>query len=156
MQAQLHLAREQEKELFLVSGVPNVDFHFHSHVELLAVHKGEVEAAVNDHQAILHAGGIPIWAHPLGGEGEKPLSAEKFQAQLHCLMGLGIQGMECHYSRYETAQREFLMAQARANGLLISGGSDYHGTNKRGLSLGMLSADGAHVCTDSLTVLSAF
>jgi predicted metal-dependent phosphoesterase TrpH len=107
-------------------------------------------------QAILHAGGIPIWAHPLGGEGEKPLTAEKFQAQLHCLMGLGIQGMECHYSRYETAQREFLMAQAADNGLLISGGSDYHGTNKRGLSLGMLSADGTHISTDSLTVLSVF
>ncbi len=103
--------------------------------------------------AILHAGGIPIWAHPLGGEGEKPLTVEKFQAQLNYLMGQGIQGLECHYSRYETAQREFLMTQAKAHGLLISGGSDYHGTNKRDLPLGQLSADGASIDCEKLTIL---
>lgn len=103
--------------------------------------------------AILHAGGIPIWAHPLGGEGEKRLTVKKFQAQLDYLIGQGIRGLECHYSRYETADREFLVEQANSHGLLISGGSDYHGANKRDLPLGRLSADNAVVSGESLTIL---
>lgn len=104
-------------------------------------------------EAILHAGGIPVWAHPLGGEGEKRLTAEEFSAQLDYLMGLGIQGLECHYSRYETTDREFLTAQANAHNLLISGGSDYHGSNKTDLPLGRLSADDAEVVAAQLTIL---
>ena len=104
--------------------------------------------------AIAHAGGIPVWAHPLGGEGEKRLTVEKFRAQLNYLMGCGIRGLECHYSRYESADRAFLTEQAAWNSLLISGGSDYHGSNKRNLPLGRLSADDADVPTDSLTILN--
>ena len=104
--------------------------------------------------AILSAGGIPIWAHPLGGEGETPLEPDAFAAQLETLMALGIRGMECHYSRYSTQQRDFLLAQAREKGLLVSGGSDYHGSNKSDLPLGRLSADGAYATREDLTILT--
>lgn len=104
--------------------------------------------------AILHAGGIPVWAHPLGGEGEKRLTVDRFQKQLAYLMGCGIQGLECHYSRYESADRAFLTEQAQRHGLYISGGSDYHGTNKRNLPLGRLSADDADIPADSLSILN--
>lgn len=104
-------------------------------------------------KAILQAGGIPVWAHPLGGEGEQRLTAAQFQAQLDYLMGQGIRGLECHYSRYRTAEREFLVNQAKTCGLLISGGSDYHGANKRDLPLGRLSSDDTCVDPDSLTIL---
>ena len=30
-------------------------------------------------KAILEAGGIPVWAHPLGGTGEKPVGQTQFQ-----------------------------------------------------------------------------
>lgn len=103
--------------------------------------------------AILHAGGIPVWAHPLGGEGEKQLNKAQFAAQLDYLMVQGIQGLECHYSRYETSDRELLVEQAQAHNLLISGGSDYHGANKRNLPLGRLSADDALIPEDALTIL---
>lgn len=105
-------------------------------------------------KAILHAGGIPVWGHPLGGEGEQRLSAEMFQAQLEYLIGQGIQGLECCYSRYATPDREFLLEQAKVHNLLISGGSDYHGSNKADLPLGRLSADGASVPPDILTILN--
>ncbi len=105
--------------------------------------------------AILHAGGIPVWAHPLGGEGEKRLAQEQFRAQLAYLMGCGIRGLECYYSRYESADRAFLAEQAALHGLLVSGGSDYHGSNKRNLPLGRLSADDAVVPADALTILNA-
>ena len=103
--------------------------------------------------AILHAGGIPIWAHPLGGEGEKQLTVEQFHSQLKYLIDLGIRGLECHYSRYDTARRGFLAAQAHTHDLLISGGSDYHGTNKRNLPLGRLTADDAIIEPEDLTIL---
>lgn len=32
-------------------------------------------------KAILASGGIPVWAHPLGGEGEKEIGPEKFLLQ---------------------------------------------------------------------------
>ena len=103
--------------------------------------------------AILHAGGIPVWAHPLGGEGEKRLTVEKFQVQLDYLIGQGIRGLECHYSRYCRSDIEFLTAQTQRHGLLISGGSDYHGAVKKNLPLGQLSADGAAVHPETLSIL---
>ena len=112
----------------------------------------EAETAVT---AILAAGGIPVWAHPLGGEGEKRLTVDRFHAQLVTLLGYGIRGLECHYSRYETHDREFLTSQAKQHNLLISGGSDYHGTNKQNLELGQLSADGKAVAPESLSILAA-
>ena len=39
-------------------------------------------------RAIAVAGGIPVWAHPLGGEGEKEISPEQFAAMLDELYGL--------------------------------------------------------------------
>ena len=106
--------------------------------------------------AILHAGGIPVWAHPLGGEGEKRLSEARFRAQLDYLLSQGIRGLECHYSRYETADRTFLAQQAHIHRLLISGGSDYHGTNKHDLPLGRLSADDIQLRPEELTILRSF
>ena len=104
-------------------------------------------------RAILHAGGIPVWAHPLGGEGEKRLSVGKFHAQLAILKDQGIRGLECGYSRYSRSDVEFLTAQAASHSLLISGGSDYHGTNKQDLPLGKLSADSTSFPAESLTIL---
>lgn len=110
----------------------------------------EAEMAVN---AILASGGIPVWAHPLGGEGEKPLSLDQFRLQLAQLLSYGIRGMECHYSRYSRERSEFLTGQAREHGLLVSGGSDYHGANKRDLPLGRLRDDDGDVPPAQLTVL---
>ena len=106
--------------------------------------------------AILHAGGIPVWAHPLGGEGETRLTPEKFQAQLTYLTGQGIRGLECYYSRYSRTDIESLTTQAQSHGLLISGGSDYHGSNKRNLPLGMLSSDDTEILPENMSILKEF
>lgn len=107
-------------------------------------------------QAILHAGGIPIWAHPLGGEGERQLSEGEFHTQLEELLSYGIQGLECCYSRYGKEKSGFLTEQARKHDLLISGGSDYHGANKADLHLGKLSADDSAIDPRILTIRSRF
>ena len=95
--------------------------------------------------AILAAGGTPVWAHPLGGEGERPLTGDQFTAQLQTLLGFGIRGLECYYSRYEDAQIRFLLETAQTRGLLITGGSDYHGTAKPGITPGKLSTQNLHL-----------
>jgi len=104
-------------------------------------------------KAILSAGGIPVWAHPLGGEGEAELPRETFEKTLDELMDYGIQGLECWYSRYTEEQVDFLLAAAKMHGLLISGGSDCHGTRKT-IAAGTLNAFGAEVGEEQLTILT--
>ncbi len=89
--------------------------------------------------AIRAAGGIAVWAHPLGGEGERRLTAAQLDERLTLLRRDGIQGMECWYSRYTLAEVELL--RSRAEGLVITGGSDYHGSNKENLALGQLNVE---------------
>lgn len=105
-------------------------------------------------RAILRSGGVPVWAHPLGGEGERHLTEAAFRDQLQYLMASGIRGLECHYARYTPREASWLEAQAEAHGLLISGGSDYHGTNKANLHPGKLASDDSDVPPERLTLLT--
>ncbi len=104
-------------------------------------------------KAILAAGGVPVWAHPLGGEGEAHLDAEEFYARLAYLKEEGIRGLECYYSRYTREESAFLLEAAEKSRLLVSGGSDYHGINKD-IPIGTLCADGEFVSSERLTVLN--
>ncbi len=88
-------------------------------------------------KTIIGAGGIPVWAHPLGGEGEKRTSLEDFNSLFNELLSLGIKGLECYYSRYTYEEIDFLKETAASNGLITTGGSDYHGLNKN-IALGTL------------------
>ena len=102
--------------------------------------------------AIMAAGGVPVWAHPLGGEGEEHLSDEEFLPKLEVMKNFGIKGLECYYSRYNFEEINFLVECANKNGLLISGGSDYHGTNKN-IPLLRLNCEDVPVDSDKLTLL---
>lgn len=104
-------------------------------------------------RAIIAAGGIPVWAHPLGGEGEKHLTESDFRTLLAALLSYGIRGMECYYSRYSMESIEFLLHAAKAHHLFISGGSDYHGTNKN-IAIGELNAAKIPIDGEKLTVLT--
>jgi predicted metal-dependent phosphoesterase TrpH len=95
------------------------------------------------------AGGIPVWAHPLGGEGEEHLEKEEFLSRLETMIDCGIQGFECYYSRYTDSEIEFLKDCANKNGLYTTGGSDYHGQNKTVL-LGQLNIDNIPVDSKEL------
>ena len=103
-------------------------------------------------RAILASGGIPVWAHPLGGEGEKAVGPAQFTAMLDELSGYGILGLECFYSKCPLAVCERLAGIARDRGLLVSGGSDYHGTNKA-IAPGTLNADGHVIPPERITLL---
>ncbi|MBQ7309736.1 MAG: PHP domain-containing protein [Clostridia bacterium] len=116
--------------------------------------EGDVRLPANEViPAILKAGGIPVWAHPLGGEGERHLSETELDALLSRLIAHGIRGMECYYSRYTEAEIALLLQKAHTHALAVSGGSDYHGENKT-VRLGALSAEGLSVAPEQLSVLT--
>ena len=106
------------------------------------------EEAIN---TIKISGGIPVWAHPLGGEGEEHLEKEEFLLRLKTMIDCGIKGLECYYSRYTDSEIEFLKDCANKNGLFITGGSDYHGTNKT-VILGQLNINNTPVDSKELNI----
>lgn len=83
------------------------------------------------------SGAVAVLAHPtsLG------LEAEALEAFLHELAGLGLDGLECEYGRYQPEERAVFRALAERFGLCPTGGSDYHGTYKPDLALGTGTGD---------------
>ena len=102
-------------------------------------------------QAIRNAGGVAVWAHPYGGAGEPALTEQELTSQLELLLEFGLQGLECHYSRYDLSQTGRLAEYAKKYKLCISGGSDYHG-RKNFPELGQLNVEGASVDITDLSV----
>jgi hypothetical protein len=56
---------------------------------------------------------------------------------LSWLAGAGLLGMECHCPAYSPLEREGYDALARRFGLLPSGGSDFHGSYKPDVEIGI-------------------
>lgn len=82
---------------------------------------------------ILAAGGIPVLAHPVIYHMERP----QLIRMIREMKEHGLVGMEAIYSENTPADEQELKALARAEGLLITGGSDFHGTNKPDIRLGV-------------------
>lgn len=104
--------------------------------------------------AIQEAGGIAVWAHPLGGEHVRHFEPWECERQLDLLLQEGLDGMECYYSRYTTKEEDYLLSLAHKHHLLISGGSDYHGKNKT-VKMGCLNSEGEAIDASKLTLLDA-
>jgi hypothetical protein len=75
---------------------------------------------------ILGAGGIPIWAHP---------PDDRVESLLPRLAQAGLRGLEVYRPRHDPRYTLRLEGFCRAWKLLLSGGSDWHGT-ERGIELG--------------------
>ena len=104
--------------------------------------------------AIKSSGGIPVYAHPIGGEREKRIDKYELERRVDALTSLGLMGLEAYYSRYSEEDEAMLVSVAKERGLLVSGGSDYHGENKT-VKLGSLRSDDAEIDDDKITLLSA-
>ena len=48
-----------------------------------------------------------------------------------------IDGIECYYSTFTDEQTQYLIEYCKINDLLISGGTDYHGKNKKDINMGI-------------------
>lgn len=84
-------------------------------------------------QLIRQADGIPVLAHPL----LYSLSREQLQELLKNLRKEGLMALEAVYSTHTEAQKNDLRRLAGELGLAISGGSDFHGSNKPNVRLGI-------------------
>ncbi|MEM9538716.1 MAG: PHP domain-containing protein [Cyanobacteria bacterium P01_E01_bin.42] len=72
-------------------------------------------------QLLRDCGGIAVWAHPYlfrGGDIEEVLQE---------LTDGGLQGVEVYHPSHTPSQRQHLEARCRKLGLIMTGGSDYHG-----------------------------
>ena len=78
------------------------------------------------------SGGVAVLAHPLSLELD-PSALERLVKEL-AEAGLG--GIEAIYGRYSPDQRRALRRMARRQGLVATGGSDYHGSFKPDLEVG--------------------
>ena len=83
-------------------------------------------------RTIKEAGGVAVLAHPtLYG-----INMEQLEELCEELISYGLDGIECQYSTYSSAETKVITALAEKMGLLPSGGSDFHGKNKPNIHLG--------------------
>lgn len=81
---------------------------------------------------ILEAGGIPVLAHPILYR----MSDERLDTLTAELKEAGLMGIEAVYSTYKPHEERQIRVLAKKYDLLLSGGSDFHGSNKPGIDLG--------------------
>ena len=83
------------------------------------------------------SGAVPVVAHPHTLADDR----EGFTRLFPSFAALGASGVECHYVEYPPALRQSLAGAAADCGLVATGGSDYHGTYKPGISIGVGTGD---------------
>jgi predicted metal-dependent phosphoesterase TrpH len=81
---------------------------------------------------ILQSKGIPVLAHPFTLELEK----EEFEIFLKELKQHGLKGIEAYYPDHNIEQTEFYERLGKKYGLLITGGTDFHGPPREEIELG--------------------
>jgi len=82
---------------------------------------------------ILEAGGVPVLAHPAL---LKPLSKSPFEDLIRILKDMGIRGIEVYYPEHSPNQTYFYADIAQRYDLLMTGGTDFHGSMKPDIQMG--------------------
>jgi predicted metal-dependent phosphoesterase TrpH len=84
-------------------------------------------------ELIVHAGGIPVLAHPglLNIEDEY-----HFEQLIRNLMDIGLQGLEVYYPEHRPEQIQRYRKLAKRYRLLVTGGTDFHGDLTPQIKLG--------------------
>lgn len=84
-------------------------------------------------RTILSAGGIPVLAHPALIKFKADESLENLIGRLKAM---GLKGMEVFYPEHSAALTDAYTACAKRHGLLITGGTDFHGSLKPEIQMG--------------------
>ncbi len=87
---------------------------------------------------IREAGGIPVLAHPFTLHIPSP---DQLNALLAELVQLGLMGIEISYPEHTRDQISLYRDLAEKRGLLVTGGSDYHGIEADRVEIGVGSRD---------------
>jgi 3',5'-nucleoside bisphosphate phosphatase len=91
---------------------------------------------------ITASAGVPVLAHPHKLDGGSP---ERFDDLIRDFVAQGLRGIEAYHSEHSPAGIAQYLAVARAHGLVVTGGSDFHGDTKPGVELGRGRAGNLHV-----------
>lgn len=87
----------------------------------------------NDAIELIHkAGGLAVFAHPMLCK----VGQETLDLMVRSMSEAGLDAIEGLYSTYNTSNEKEVAKLANRYGLLLSGGSDYHGRNKPDIHLG--------------------
>jgi predicted metal-dependent phosphoesterase TrpH len=92
------------------------------------VHRSEPRFAEGV-ERIRNAGGIASLAHPVRVKGDVP-------ALMPELRDAGLNAIEAYHSDHNAADTGLYLGLARSYGLMVTGGSDFHGAVKPGVNLG--------------------
>jgi hypothetical protein len=89
-------------------------------------------------QAIRGAGGVSVLGHPSTLNTKTEAELDKVIADLK---GVGLQGVEAYYPSHGPVRTALYERLARHHGLLVTGGSDFHGAAKSGVHIGFGRGD---------------
>ena len=86
---------------------------------------------------IRRAGGVPVLAHPVYFDRYGAIkSSFNLEAMLAETIAAGLLGIETYYPNYDAVTVEYLLGIARRYGLVVTGGTDFHGTKPNEPDLG--------------------
>ena len=111
--------RQQAFDTYLAKGAP-------AYVDRLRMGPEESIALIRE------AGGLPVLAHPPQLE----IDDRELEALVRHLADINLAGIECYYWNHAPGQTAYLLELADRYGLLVTGGSDYHGSSKPDIRLG--------------------
>ena len=83
-------------------------------------------------KTVIKAGGVAVYAHP-GVSADDEIIPELIKA--------GLAGLEVYYSNHSDLQIRHYLSLAEKYGLLVTGGSDFHGSIMREVKLGDIKLD---------------
>ncbi len=89
-------------------------------------------------ELILGAGGIPVLAHPYLLQLKK---GKHFEDLIVALKAMGLRGIEAYYPDHSPDQTAEYIKIANRNDLLITGGTDFHGSLKPKIQMGSGTGD---------------
>lgn len=81
---------------------------------------------------IRDAGGVPVLAHG----GLLRISEMELNQWIDSMAKKGLMGLECYHNAHTPQMERLLRAAAERNGLLVTGGSDFHGASRPDVELG--------------------
>jgi len=111
--------------------VPDVETAFRSYLVDCNVPKRYFP--IDEAIALIHAaGGVAVLAHPPFVTRDR----QEFRMLLDQLVALGLDGVEVYNSGSSRNDSDWYLTEARRRGLIVTGGSDYHGLAGENLQIG--------------------
>lgn len=133
----------------LVLGRPHIAAALVAKGYVVDVHKGFEQLLASGKPAYVHRqvptpaaaiaaihsmGGVAIWAHPFTRGHYTNLQMRRIALELK---DVGLDGIEAYYPLHTVTQTRTALQIAKDFGLLVSGGSDYHGSRFKRIELGI-------------------